>query len=135
MKSLLLICLFAIISTTSFGESKDTILRCRILIEFKSFCCGTPSDSPLVKYINKTKRNFHFKKISAYKIYPLGKEGEYSLGFTLKGMTVKQKRVFIAGLKKLTPKMKDKGSAVLLENQTIESSQLPPNVKIDKVSF
>lgn len=135
MKSFYLFCLLLTLSISTFAKSKDTTLHYRILIEFKSFCCGTPSDSLLVRYIKKTKKNCNFKKIYAYKIYPLGKEGEYSLGFTLKGMTLQQRKNFIAGAKKIVPKMKDKGSVILLENQTLKSSQLPPNINIEKISF
>lgn len=135
MKYLLFISFIFLFSQTSFAKSNDTTYHYRVLIEFKSICCGTPNEAPLLKYIKKIKRDCHIKKIVAYKISPLGKEGEYDLGFPCKGMSSQQKRTFITGLKKIVPTLKDKGTATILENYSIKNSELPVQIQIKKITY
>jgi uncharacterized protein YegL len=85
-------------------------------------CCGVPSSDPLFSAIKAFKKKNNIKKAIAYSnIGPLGKEGEYMLGFTLSELTKKQKTAFIGMVKKIVPTMKEQGSASAEENVTIEA--------------
>ena len=106
-----------------------------VVIKFQSVCCGVPDDAPLVKFLKTFKKQQKFKMISADRIGPMGKEGEYYLAFTLKGFTKKQKTVFKQKLKTVVSKMNDKGNAVLEENMTIIKADLPSRAITEKVYF
>lgn len=106
-----------------------------VVIKFQSVCCGVPDEAPLVKFLKTFKKQQKFKMISADRIGPMGKEGEYYLAFTLKGFTKKQKTVFKQKLKTVVSKMNDKGNAVLEENMTIIKADLPSRAITEKVYF
>lgn len=121
--------------TAQQKKKKEKCLFYPVVVEFRSVCCGVPSDKPLQQFINTFKKQNRIVKINADKIAPMGKEGEYYLAFTLKEMNRKQKFLFRNNLKNITAKMNDKGNASVEENMNIFKSELPRNVKISKVGW
>jgi hypothetical protein len=113
----------------------DSTLNYPIVVKFQSICCGVPSASPLEKMISTFKRKQHLKKISAYKIGPLGREGEYVLAFPLLEMSIKKRQKFIGKVKTIVPKMKDKGNAEFEINYSTNTSSLPSSVNIEKIFY
>ena len=55
----------------------------------------------------------------------MGKEGEYWLAFSLKELNDKQCSLFVEQLKPVVLKLKEPGSVSLVENMTLQSSELP----------
>ena len=82
----------------SFGQQSDSTLKYAVVIKFQSICCGVPNAAPLKKFVSKFKKEYHTKTIRADKIGPMGREGEYYLGFNLKELTRKQKHYFLNAL-------------------------------------
>lgn len=117
------------------AQTKDSIIRYPIVIQFQSVCCGVPSEAPLISFIKTFKRNNKIKKITAYKIGPLGREGEYNVGFKLTELNRAQKKSFIKKLKLLMPKLNDKGMAVVNEMETINLTSYPANVSVERVKY
>ena len=117
------------------AQTKDSIIRYPIVIQFQSVCCGVPSEAPLISFIKTFKRNNKIKKITAYKIGPLGREGEYNVGFKLTELNKAQKKSFIKKLKLLMPKLNDKGLAVVNEMETINLTSYPSNVSVERVKY
>lgn len=137
-KSLLCILFISIFTLSSFGQQKkkkEKSLFYPVVVKFHSVCCGVPSEKPLTQYIATFKKANQIQKISAFKISPMGKEGEYYLAFPLKEMDRKQKFLFKNKLKNITDKMKDKGNASVEENVNIFKSELPTNVRFSKVGW
>jgi hypothetical protein len=137
-KSLLLILSISIVTLTSFAQQKkkkEKSLFYPVVVQFHSVCCGVPSDKTLSQFITTFKKANGISKINAFKISPMGKEGEYYLAFTLKEMDRKQKFLFRNKLKNITDKMKDKGNASVEENMNIFKSELPGSVKFSKVGW
>ena len=120
MNKLFITLLFSFISFASIAQSTSGKTY-KASVSFNSFASGVPSSEPLKAFITKFKKDNKIKKsITADRIGPLGREGEYKLGFMLKELTKKQQTSFITKLKKVVDSMKDRGSAELIENDTIE---------------
>lgn len=122
---------FLIIGFISFSinnikaQTIDTAVRYPILIKFESICCGVPSDKPIKLFINKFKKSNHIKKITANRIGPMGREGEYYLAFRLNKLNKKQKSNFIKGIKAAVLKLTDKGKAEYEENVVLNTDSFP----------
>ncbi len=123
------------IGISTNAQTNDSIVRYPILIQFQSVCCGVPSEAPLVSFLKTFKRNNKIKKITAFKIGPLGREGEYNVGFKLTELNRAQKKSFIKKLKLLVPKLNDKGMAVVNEMETINLKSYPSNVSVERVKY
>lgn len=123
------------IGISTNAQTKDSIIRYPIMIQFQSVCCGVPSQQPLISFIKTFKRNNKVKKITAYRIGPLGKEGEYNVGFKLTELNRAQKKSFIKKIKLLVPKLNDKGMAVLNEMVTINLNEFPANVTVERINY
>lgn len=117
------------------AQTNDSIVRYPIVIQFQSVCCGVPSEEPLISFFKTFKRNNKIKKITAYKIGPLGREGEYNVGFKLTELNRSQKKTFIKKIKLLAPKLNDKGLAVVNEIVTINLKSYPANVSVERVYY
>ncbi len=126
---------FVLIGNATKAQTKDSIIHYPIVVEFQSVCCGVPSEAPLVSFLKKFKRTNKIKKIKVYKIGPLGREGEYHLGFKLTELNRAQKKSFIKKLKQLVPKLNDKGLAVLNENVDENFSNISSNIKVESIYY
>jgi hypothetical protein len=126
---------FVLTGIVTKAQTKDSIIHYPIAVEFQSVCCGVPSEVPLVSFIKKFKRTNKIKKIKAYKIGPLGREGEYHLGFKLTEFNRAQKKSFIKKLKQFVPKLNDKGLAVMKLNVDENLSNLSSNVTIESIYY
>ena len=137
-KSLVFILFISIFSLSSFAQqkkNKEKSLYYPVVVQFHSVCCGVPSDKPLIQYITTFKKANKIQKINAIKIFPMGREGEYYLAFSLKEMNRRQKFLFRNKLKPIVDKMKDKGNAIVEENVNIFKSELPGTVKFVKLGL
>ncbi|WP_265428981.1 hypothetical protein [Chryseobacterium sp. YIM B08800] len=67
-----------------------------IEISYNSICCGPPSSSPVMNYIN----SFQGKKntLEVYRQSRLGREGEYKLFIGIDALSKSKKAKFIKGL-------------------------------------
>jgi len=136
MKQLLnLLLVFLMATTLSFAQKNTTPKQFAVAIQFHSVCCGVPSEIPVVKMIKSFKKKNHIKNITAYHIGPLGKEGEYDLAFQLTELNKSQRVKLISQLKKMAPKLNDKGNANILENYKFIQTSLPANVSAQKVNY
>jgi hypothetical protein len=125
-------CLLAFTST-SYAQRADSTISFRVLLKFQSECCGVPSDRPLVKSIQAFKKKYHLKSIQAYRMGPMGREGEYYLGFHLKELNKSLRWKLIGNIKAAVVKMsRDKGTVVLEENS---DASLPSSIEIKATKF
>lgn len=131
MKQLLVLltCIF-LVSNSAIAQQKYPVV-----IQFNSHCCGVPSDTPLVKYINDFRKKFHRKSIYAIRISPMGREGEYWLAFSLTNMKRDTRLRFIQGLETLIPTLTDQGAANLVKDLEIQQADLPPSVQKKRIRF
>lgn len=83
----------AIFSFTFFFAQKSENY---IEISYNSICCGTPSSTPVINYIN----SFQGKKniLEIYRQSRLGREGEYKLFIGIDALSKSKKANFIKGL-------------------------------------
>ena len=96
----------------------------KIVVKFGSMCCGVPSNKPLLDYITVFKKKNKIKKIACDKIGPMGKEGEYHMGFTLRELKKKQVAIFVKGVTVLASTMKEQGYANVVENIELDLTSL-----------
>ena len=110
-----------VLATTASAQQKDTY---PVVVSFNSMCCGVPSNAPVMKLIRAFKKQYKIKQVAVDSIGPMGREGEYYLAFRLKEFSKAQKIKFIQQLKNTTATMKDKGSAEIKENETVDKASL-----------
>lgn len=110
---------FMLLAATTNAQQTDTY---PVIVSFNSMCCGVPSDTPLVKMIKSFKKQYRIKQVTADKIGPMGREGEYYLAFRLKEFSKAQKIRFIQQLKKTATAMKDQGNAEVRENEVVDKA-------------
>ena len=108
-----------LLSTVSFAQNSETYAA---VVSFNSICCGVPSNEPVMKLIKSFKKQYKIKQVAVDNIGPMGKEGEYYLAFRLKEFSRSQKIKFIQQLKTAAATMKDKGSAEVRENETVDKA-------------
>ena len=129
MKNLFIAIFSLVVFTTSATAQKSTTYP--VIVSFNSMCCGVPDNAPVMKLISKFKKQNKIKSVLVDSIGPFGREGEYYLAFRLTEMNKMQKAKFIEQLKKTSKTMKDKGSAEVRENETVDvngSSRVPVTV-------
>jgi hypothetical protein len=117
------ICFFLLLGTllTTIALAQNSEPYAAV-VSFNSMCCGVPSNAPVMKLIKSFKKQYKIKQVTVDSIGPMGREGEYYLAFSLKEFSKTQKVKFIQQLKKTAVTMKDKGSAEVRENETIDKS-------------
>jgi hypothetical protein len=108
-----------LLSAAAFAQNSEPYAA---VVSFNSMCCGVPSNEPVMKLINSFKKQYKIKQVIADSIGPMGREGEYYLAFSLKEFSKSQKVKFIQQLKKIAATMKDKGSAEVRENETVDKA-------------
>ncbi len=106
-----------------------------LVMSFQSECCGVPSDSALQEFIKKFKARYKINKITADRIGPMGREGEYYLAFRLKELSKKQKQYFIKNIKAIKKFPSDKGTWSFKEKEEIDPSSLPGRSRITEKVF
>lgn len=135
MKIIILLLVALTFSQCSVSQIKDSVLNYPVVIKFQSKCCGVPEQKPLDSAILLYKINNHIRIIKADKISPMGREGEYYLGFKNSAFLLKHKKTFIAMLRTMCKKMKDPGYVELEEDFIIRKSDLPSSVEIKGIVF
>ena len=118
-----------------FAQQKDSLLSYPIAVKFQSICCGVPDGTPLRRMVLSFKKKNRLKYIASYHIGPLGREGEYIVGFPLDEMTQKQKKNFIKKIKIIVPKLNDKGQSAFEEPFSVSTQNLPSNLSIERIDF
>lgn len=111
------------ISFTSLKAQQDSTAY-PVIIQFNSIGTGVPGDSALRYCINCFKKKNKVKKLTASRIGPMGKEGEYWLAFSLTELTKKQAALFRKQIKAVAEKKPDRGIMVYLENEKIDKNGL-----------
>jgi len=132
--SLLLTAIIVSISLSSFAQTKGKTTY-RIVVSFQSECCGVPSDSTIRSFVKTFKKQYRIKKITAYHIGPMGREGEYYLAFKLNELTRKQAANFIAKLKKIKKSGSDPGMLSFREAFEITAEEIPQRATTEKISL
>ncbi len=109
MKKLLLLVTIGIAALSAAAQPKQP--KYDAIISFHSIGTGVPSAAPITNYVQNFKKKCKLKRITADKVGPFGREGEYRLCFNLTGMSAKTKTKFLSGLKNVTEKIPGPGSA------------------------
>jgi len=81
--------------TFFFSQKNENYLE----IGYHSICCGTPSDKPVMNFINQFKAKNKIKNFEVYKQSGLGREGEFNLYVGTDKFSKTQKTKFVQGLK------------------------------------
>lgn len=128
----LLTVLALVVATMLKAQAPDSAVY-PIVVQFNSECCGVPGYAPLGDCIRSFKKKNKLKEISAVRIGPMGREGEYWLAFSLKELNRKQALLFCSQVKAVTGKLKGPGSASFVEKMKIVTSELPARATIKKI--
>ena len=92
-KIVLIIGLFS--STVFFVQKSENYLQ----VGYHSICCGTPSDKPVMNFINQFQKKNKIKNFEVYKQSGLGREGEFNIYIGTDTFSRTQKTKFVEGLK------------------------------------
>ena len=106
-----------------------------IVVKFLSTGAGVPSDEPLRRAVLSFKKKNKLKLIQAARIAPLGKEGEYYMGFEMNEMTVRQKKEFITAIRAVVGEMDDRGKAEVEQNVAYSSIPTSSRTTTQVVAF
>ncbi len=120
--------------STSTVKTPD-VKEYAVVISFGSIGTGVPDAKPLETYISKFKRDNKIKIISADRIGPFGREGEYKLCFRLSEFSTSQKTEFINSLKNVVATLNDKGYATLGLEEEINLDTLGNRVTKEVVKY
>lgn len=128
MKVTLIILFFLLTaSRVSYGQTSNGNTY-PLVIQFSSFCCGVPKDSTVRAYVNRFKKSYKIKAIKAYKVGPMGREGEYNLAFPLTEMSKKQAKKFVEGIKSVKIAPGDQGAIHYQSDFVIENTSAARSV-------
>lgn len=94
MKKILLT--IGLFSTVLFFAQKNENY---LVVGYHSICCGTPSDKPVMDFINTFRTKNKIKNFEIYKQGGLGREGEFNLYIGTDRFSKAQKAQFVNGLK------------------------------------
>lgn len=92
-KIVLIIGLFT--SAVFFAQKSENYLQ----VGYHSICCGTPSDKPVMNFINQFKKKNKIKNFEVYKQNGLGREGEFNIYIGTDTFSRTQNTKFVEGLK------------------------------------
>lgn len=92
-KIVLIIGLFT--SAVFFAQKSENYLQ----VGYHSICCGTPSDKPVMNFINQFQKKNKIKNFEVYKQSGLGREGEFNIYIGTDTFSRTQKTKFVEGLK------------------------------------
>lgn len=70
-----------------------------LVVGYHSICCGTPSDKPVMDFINTFRTKNKIKNFEVYRQNGLGREGEFNLYIGTDTFSKTQKIQFVNGLK------------------------------------
>ena len=135
MKSLLLIAAFMLSVVQPLTAQTQEKTTYPLVISFQSQCCGVPSDIAIRKFIASFKKKYKIKKITAYHIGPMGREGEYYLAFTLNELSKKKAGYFISKIKNVKPLRSDKGTFSFNEKFEIDPALISRRAVTKEVTF
>ncbi|UPQ76879.1 hypothetical protein [Chryseobacterium nepalense] len=94
MKKILLT--IGLFSTVLFFAQKNENY---LVVGYHSICCGTPSDKPVMDFINTFRTKNKIKNFEVYRQNGLGREGEFNLYIGTDAFSKTQKMQFVNGLK------------------------------------
>lgn len=94
MKKILLT--IGLFSTVLFFAQKNENY---LVVGYHSICCGTPSDKPVMDFINTFRTKNKIKNFEVYRQNGLGREGEFNLYIGTDTFSKTQKMQFVNGLK------------------------------------
>ncbi len=124
MKFIVSLLLISIIFVNATAQNPPVTTTYRVSFAFGSIGTGTPSDKPLLDFLSCFKTCNKLKTLTAVRIGPLGREGEYKLAFPLTELNKTKKKSFIAELKKLAENMNEHGYVTVTENDIINMNAL-----------
>jgi len=126
----------SVLQTLTAQETMDTAkTHYALIVSFQSHCCGVPTETSLRNFIASYKKKYRIKKISANRIGPMGREGEYYLAFKLTELNKKQAKDFISKVKKIKLLKEDKGSLSFKEKEEIDATGLPQRAVRKTIDF
>ncbi|HAN65314.1 MAG TPA: hypothetical protein DCQ34_03080 [Chitinophagaceae bacterium] len=105
------------------------------LLMFQSVCCGVPDQEPLDKSIRAFIKKEKLASVRAWKIGPMGREGEYYLVFDLRKWPDSRRNAFINILRNVSDQLKDPGHVSFEENYMIQKVDLPGRATMEPISW
>jgi len=127
--------IFVLVMPTSNANGQSKTITYPVVVAFNSIGTGVPSDAPLLEYISCFKKSNKIKSVTASRIGPLGREGEYKLAFPLTEMNKTLQDCFITGIKETAKKMNERGAINVEINEEINFANLPARAAPVKTQF
>jgi len=106
-----------------------------LVMQFNSYCCGVPDEQPIRDAIHELLIREKKSKLIAWKLAPMGKEGEYWICFEGDRRFFSMQSEFIESVTVFTKQSHDKGGISLDSNRIIDPVSLPKQAKWEKMNF
>ncbi|MDQ1095532.1 MULTISPECIES: hypothetical protein [Chryseobacterium] len=123
-KILITSCIFSFVFF--FGQKSANYLQ----VGYASVCCGTPSEKPVMDYLNSFKKKNKVSSLEILKHSGLGREGEYNLYIGTDKLSVPQRTSLVKGLKAVVDaqnnsrKQDSDGLVNFNENETLSKADV-----------
>ena len=105
------------------------------MIQFNSYCCGVPDEQPIRNAIHEWLIQEKISKLIAWKLAPMGKEGEYWICFEANRTFHSLKPNLIEAISRISNQPQDKGGISIDSNRVIDPVSLPKQAKWEKIIF
>lgn len=122
MKYLFIFFAAMITGTIANGQNKKVALPTKfdVAVSFNSICCGPPSSDFLKDFVKKFNKENKLT-LKTFIAAGCGREGEFSILFSLTGVKAKPKAKFMAAIKTLIPQQQAKNKTANTSSGNLES--------------
>ncbi len=105
------------------------------VVQFNSFCCGVPDQKPIRDAIHQVLINEGKSGILAWKLSPMGKEGEYWICFQTDRTFRSLKHKLIDAIDTVAKQPQERGGITLDSNFILNQSSIPQHAKWESIWF
>jgi hypothetical protein len=106
-----------------------------LVVQFNSFCCGVPDEKPFRDTIHQVLVRANQPKLIAWKLSPMGKEGEYWICFEEKGSFRLLQSELMEAVKQFANQPQDRGGISIDSHLLIDPVRLPKQSTWEKLVF
>jgi hypothetical protein len=106
-----------------------------LVVQFNSFCCGVPDEQPLQEAIHQVLVNEKKSGILAWKLSPMGKEGEYWICFQTDRTFRSLKHKLIDAIEEVAKQPQERGGITLDSNLNFQQRSIPQQAKWESIWF
>jgi hypothetical protein len=106
-----------------------------LVMQFNSYCCGVPDEQPIRDAIHELLIREKKSKLIAWKLAPMGKEGEYWICFQSDRTYRSLQHKLIDAIEAVTMQRQERGGITLDSNIILQRTSIPQQAKWESIWF